>query len=51
MSHGVSELIRFCSANIQGWAKEWALGCMNLPLAARESQEVGFTQPRAHLLA
>ena len=35
-------------ADIQGWAKEWALGCVNLPLATRGSQEAGFTQPKAH---
>ena len=29
----------------------WVLGCVNLPLAARGSQEAGFTQPRAHLTA
>ena len=29
----------------------WVLGCVNLPLAARGSQEAGFTQPRAHLIA
>ena len=36
---------------VQGWAKGWALGCVNpaswLPLAARHE----FTQPRAHLIA
>ena len=36
---------------VQGWAKGWALGCVNpaswLPLAARGE----FTQPRAHLFA
>ena len=36
--------------NVQGWAKEWALGCVNpaswFPLAAG----VEFTQPRVHLL-
>ena len=39
--------------NVQGWAKEWALGCVNTPPAAkqRESQEAGFTQPRVHSLA
>ena len=34
---------------VQGWAKEWTLGCVNptswLPLAAGGE----FTQPRAHL--
>ena len=36
---------------VQGWAKEWALGCVNpaswLPLAAGGE----FTQPRAHSFA
>ena len=36
---------------IQGWAKEWALGCVNSPPAPRGSQEAGFTQPRAHSFA
>ena len=36
---------------IQGWAKEWSLGCVNSRPAARESLEAGFTQPRAHLIA
>ena len=39
------------SEYIQGWAKEWSLGCVNSPPAARESQEAGFTQPRVHFLA
>ena len=37
--------------HVQGSAKRWALGCVNSPSAARVSQEAGFTQPRAHLLA
>ena len=36
---------------LQGWAKEWALGCVNSPPLARESQEAGVTQPRAHSFA
>ena len=36
---------------IQNWAIRLALGCVNLRPAARGSQEVGFTQPRAHLSA
>ena len=32
-------------------AKGWALGCVNSLPVARGSQEVIFTQPRAHLLA
>ena len=36
---------------LQGSAKRWALGCVNLPPPARGSQEAGFTQPRARLLA
>ena len=34
--------------NIQGWAKEWSLGCVNSRPVARGSQEAGFTQPRDH---
>ena len=29
----------------------WALGCVNSRFIARESHELGFTQPRANLLA
>ena len=36
---------------LQGWTKDWALGCVNSPPAARESQEAGFMQPRVHCLA
>ena len=36
---------------VQGSAKEWSLGCVNSPPAARGSQEAGFTQPRDHSLA
>ena len=36
---------------IQSWAIGWALGCVNSRPMARGSQEAGFTQPRAHLLA
>ena len=36
---------------LQGSAKRWALGCVNMPPVARGSQEARFTQPRAHLLA
>ena len=36
---------------LQGWVKEWSLGCVNSPSAARTSQEAGFTQLKAHLLA
>ena len=36
---------------LQGWTKDWALGCVNSPPAARESQEAGFMQPRVHSLA
>ena len=35
---------------VQGSAKMWALGCVNSIPAARESQEAGFTQPRAHFI-
>ena len=38
-------------AQVQGSAKRWALGCVNLRPVARGSQEAGFTQPRAHLIA
>ena len=33
---------------VQGWAKEWALGCVNSPPPAARG---GFTQPRAHYFA
>ena len=36
---------------VQGLAKEWSLGCVNLPPAARGSQQAGFTQPRDHYFA
>ena len=36
---------------IQGWAKEWSLGCVNLRPTARGNQEAGFTQPRDHFFA
>ena len=36
---------------VQGSAKRRALGCVNSPLVARGSQEVGITQPRDHSLA
>ena len=36
---------------VQGSAIRWALGCVNLPPAARGSLEAGITQPRAQLLA
>ena len=39
------------SSHVQGWAKEWSLGCVNLRPTARGSPEEGFTQPRAHLIA
>ena len=35
---------------LQGWAKEWSLGCVNSCPVARGSQVAGFTQPRAHLI-
>ena len=34
-----------------GSVTRWALGCVNSCPAARGTQEAGFTQPRAHLLA
>ena len=37
--------------NLLGSAKRWSLGCMNLLPVAKGSQEVEFTQPRAHFLA
>ena len=37
--------------HIQGSVKRFALGCVNSPPSARGSQESGFTQPKAHLLA
>ena len=36
---------------VQGWAKEWSLGCVYSPPAAKGSQEAGFTQPRDHCFA
>ena len=42
----------FSPSFLQESAKRYALGCVNyLPPAARGSQEAGFTQPRAHLIA
>ena len=38
-------------STLQGWAKEWSLGCVNSRPAARGSQEAGFTQPRDHSFA
>ena len=37
--------------DVQGWAKEWSLGCVNLHPTARGSQEAGFKQPRDHSVA
>ena len=34
--------------HVQGWAKEWSLGCVNSRPAARGSREARFTQPRDH---
>ena len=36
---------------VQGWAKEWSLGCVNSRPAARGSQEEKFTHPRDHSFA
>ena len=36
---------------VQGSAKRWALGCVNLPSAARAIQEAGFTQPTGLFIA
>ena len=36
---------------VQSWAIRWALGCVNSRPAAGGSQEAGFTQLRAHLIA
>ena len=53
MPNCLSEGVENCKIqfNIQGWAKEWALGCVNpatwLSLAAGGE----FTQPRAHSFA
>ena len=41
----------FPNKYIQGWAKEWSLGCVNSRPAARRSQEAVFTQPRDHSFA
>ena len=43
--------VQSVSVSIQGWAKEWSLGCVNSCPAARGSQEAGFTQPRDHSFA
>ena len=38
--------------HVQGWAKDWSLGCVNSPPPkVRGSQEAGFTQSRDHSLA
>ena len=42
---------RKCMKDLQGLAKRWALGCVNLPPVARGSQEAVFTQPRARYIA
>ena len=38
--------IRIRPPRLQGSVKKLALGCVNSPLTARGSQEVGITQPR-----
>ena len=38
-------------SKVESWAKDWALGCVNSPPAARGIQEAGFTQHMARLLA
>ena len=49
VSSGIQSILKgLC---IQGSSKRCTLGCVNLPPAARGSQEVGFTQLRAYLLA
>ena len=39
------------AAPVHSWAKERVIGCVNSHLAAKGSQEAGFTQPRAHSFA
>ena len=41
----------FSVVHVTGSAKRWTLGCVNSLPVARGSQEAGFTQPRAYLLA
>ena len=48
---GADRRSSIAKVRIQGWAKEWSLGCVNLQPAARGSQEAGFTQPRDHSFA
>ena len=36
---------------IQGWAKEWSLGCVNSHPMARGSRKAEFTQPCDHSLS
>ena len=49
--HGTKRGLSRDLVHVQGWAKEWALGCVNpaswLSLAAGGE----FTQPRAHSFA
>ena len=40
----------FIPGSVQGWAKEWSLGCVNSRPVYRGSQEARFTQPREHSL-
>ena len=59
ISGDVSNDIRICDTfeytctnqTLQTLAKRWALGSVNSHSVARGSEEAGFTQPRAHLLA
>ena len=38
----------YMAVGVQGSAKEWSRGCVNLRAVAGVSQEAGFTQPRDH---
>ena len=49
--HVIKEVHDCCDSNVQGSAKRWSLGCVNLPPVVRRSQEPGFTQPRDLLIA
>ena len=44
-------LERFGMESVESTAIRWALGCVNSRLAARGSQEAGFTQPKPRIIA
>ena len=52
MDHSAQRKTRaIVSHGVQSSAIRLALGCVNSSPPARESQDAGFTQPRAHLIA